>query len=534
MGPIAFLTFYFALTNAWDPASYTDSQALSDTFTLHWRVDTTYGYLYLAMEANTTGWLGFGIGEPTSGSMPGADMVIGWLADDGGHVQDRFAVAKSEPLLDSCQNWEYLSATRLDSKTIIEARRLLVTGDPQDRPIVEGRTRVVWAHSSDGSIQLQYHGVNRHATFVTFYGGPYVDPLENIKKDPNVHYFDVFNNYTLQAVATYYHQLDIDIPLNRSIDAHIIGFEALIKPETARFVHHFVLKGYTNESDLHNPMTQAFISGWAPGVEPVVFPNEAGVRVSWTDPDDNPALEAGIVETSGLRFYYTHQLRRFDAGYLVLGDGKVMRPDPIPQGTSISSYEYSCDSSCTGSWPQLHVYTVMFHMHMQGTQMWGSHWRDGQQLRETNRVDFWDFGFQQATPVSFDIMPGDRINTHCVYQQNPSRPTPFGQPSESEMCVQFIAYYPRIPRNNGLCSFFYSANSSMGPINTTFCNNDFVWDENHTFPIPDVIRDPVLEISRAFGDLDANESFVCQVSGTLNIIPHVFSVIVLFILILIV
>lgn len=33
--------------------------------------------IFLALEVNTTGWIGFGIGEQTSGSMPGADMLIG-------------------------------------------------------------------------------------------------------------------------------------------------------------------------------------------------------------------------------------------------------------------------------------------------------------------------------------------------------------------------------------------------------------------------------------------------------------------------
>jgi len=208
-----------------------------------------------------------------------------------------------------------------------------------------------------------------------------------------------------------------------------------------------------------------------------------------------------------------------------------MQPDPIPQGTGISTYEYSCDSSCTRSWPQLHAYSVFLHMHEQGSQAWGTQWRDGNELRETSRIDFWDFGFQQYTPAIFDIMPGDRINTHCYYHQNPSRPTIFGPASESEMCIQFIAYYPRITHNNGMCTFLYSAATFT---NTTYCNNDFVWDENHTMPVPDVIRDPGLEISRAFGDLNSNKSFVCQASSAVNGVPHVLSVVVLFILLLIV
>ena len=55
----------------------------------------------LRIEAKTTGWVGFGLGEPTSGSMPGGDMLIGYVFGDGSaRVEDRYAVAKETPVLD--------------------------------------------------------------------------------------------------------------------------------------------------------------------------------------------------------------------------------------------------------------------------------------------------------------------------------------------------------------------------------------------------------------------------------------------------
>ena len=47
---------------------------------------------------------------------------------------------------------------------------------------------------------------------------------------------------------------------------------------------------------------------------------------------------------------------------------------------------------------------------------------DSQLIQEINRVDFWQFEFQQNTPVNYTIRRGDRVNTHCVYDTKGSTP----------------------------------------------------------------------------------------------------------------
>ena len=47
---------------------------------LYWNVSTTNKEIYFTVEAQTTGWIGFGISSG-QGKMKGADIVIGWVKD---------------------------------------------------------------------------------------------------------------------------------------------------------------------------------------------------------------------------------------------------------------------------------------------------------------------------------------------------------------------------------------------------------------------------------------------------------------------
>lgn len=75
---------------SFNPSSYTNSQSLRPDYTLHWRL--TADTIFLAFEVNTTGWVGFGIGEPTSGSMHGSDIVTGAVVNGVSSVQDRYNI----------------------------------------------------------------------------------------------------------------------------------------------------------------------------------------------------------------------------------------------------------------------------------------------------------------------------------------------------------------------------------------------------------------------------------------------------------
>jgi hypothetical protein len=103
--------------------------------------------------------------------------------------------------------------------------------------------------------------------------------------------------------------------------------------------------------------------------------------------------------------------------------------------------------------------------------LWTKHVRDGRELQEVGRTDYWDFAFQPFEKVKEGIvvMPGDSLVTHCVFDTY-NRPRSgltdndwdyvgetglnFGDATTNEMCINIVMYYPQIsaPENGmGFC-----------------------------------------------------------------------------------
>ena len=55
---------------------------------LFWNIDWDAETVSFAVEAETTGWVGFGL-SPGSGQMIGSDVVIGWVKDNKGYLTVR-------------------------------------------------------------------------------------------------------------------------------------------------------------------------------------------------------------------------------------------------------------------------------------------------------------------------------------------------------------------------------------------------------------------------------------------------------------
>ena len=54
-----------ALTTAFNTQDYPNSQQINPQYTVYWRINNDE--IQLGLDVLTTGWIGFGIGEPTSG-----------------------------------------------------------------------------------------------------------------------------------------------------------------------------------------------------------------------------------------------------------------------------------------------------------------------------------------------------------------------------------------------------------------------------------------------------------------------------------
>lgn len=475
--------------------NYANEADLEMNYKIHWTV--LNDEIRIALEVRTAGWIGFGIGEPTSGSMPGADIVHAHITLAGEvMVYDRYALVKGYPDEDICNDWQLVGGQETNGTTIVELKRKLITNDPQDRNIVPGPNRIIWAYGTQDT--FGYHGQNRMVGAITFYGSVQSVPAQ----DQNVQSFIVETNDTfIRPQMTDYQCAYYKLPLNASQDYHVIEFEALIDPKAVQYVHHFILSYCDNDNttwftdDLSTPQgcelnwkmecPQTVMWGWAPGVGKFEFPQDVGVRMG-NSPGaikiahlqvhyHNPNLLSNIQDNSKVVIRYTDKLRQYDGGVVELGDISVSAEDIAPQ-VPFKHYEFSCDPSCTQTLPHdIHVFTDTLHMHEVGTQIYSTHWRGNEFLGTLNRIDFWDFDLQQTTSNNRTIKPGDRINTHCIYNSmSRNNITRFGTGSKDEMCINFVYYYPKVPKFN-FCGYVRDRNSGQ---NYTACNSDIIDQRN--------------------------------------------------------
>jgi len=271
---------------------------------------------------------------------------------------------------------------------------------------------------------------------------------------------------------------------------------------------------------------------WAVGGGPLVIPPEAGLRMG-KQPGaikylvleihyNNPDVIQGATDASGVILTYTPEIRKYDSATIVFGDILVSEY-PIPGQSDGYKVEANCPSECTSRWSNdIIVFADFLHMHEHGKSMWSTQWRDGNRLPGfVNRIEYWDFNFQQITPVQHVIKRGDRINTHCTYNTMDipkTKSVRFGSASSDEMCMEFVSYYPKLTMPGkgdiyGFCGKLRGVASyrpdtglswdfSTGEF-ATVCGNlkgleTMLWNNNKTVSNP-TIADPPGEEARQFG-----------------------------------
>lgn len=102
---------------------------------------------YIAIAAQTTGWIAIGI-DPES-SMKGADIIMGAVVDNKANMVDMYSTGPFGPHpLDIAQGgvndvteW---GGTEINGVTTIEFKRKLNTGDKLDKSLKLGDNKVIW------------------------------------------------------------------------------------------------------------------------------------------------------------------------------------------------------------------------------------------------------------------------------------------------------------------------------------------------------------------------------------------------------
>lgn len=198
---------------------------------------------------------------------------------------------------------------------------------------------------------------------------------------------------------------------------HIVEFEPIVTSEM--FVHHMEIFHCDVGSHIQIPLYEGdcdflpveakvcakVMALWAMGAQTFTYPKEAGMPMGGEGYNpyvrlevhyNNPQEIAGKRDSSGMRIKYTEHLRKFDAAVMELGleySDKMAIP-PNQTAFPLSGY---CIAECTNvALPRkgITVFGSQLHTHLRGVRVLTRHFRDGYELVELNRDDFYSHHYQ--------------------------------------------------------------------------------------------------------------------------------------------
>lgn len=430
---------------------------------VHWNVEDEH--LHLAIAVRATGWLGFGIGE--AGGMLGADMVLfETLKPD--QIVDAYTTDTRFPIPDDCpSDWDLVSfhINEEVGLMMVEFKRRLHTDDPQDKSIFNDLSTLVPPHriiaAWSDSAEVGYHGLNCARGAIRFYGTE--DDASTFMDDMNAKAEGSFLvtsiEHEIPPIETQYFKtcvtrddlIDQGV-LNMTDLLNIIGFEPVIQESHEAYVHHYTMYGYPTPECPTKMGMQELVYVWAPGEGPVSLPDYLGTPLFGEDGFqsfeievhyNNPGLIEGIIDSSGVRVYWTSHSRDQQVGILSLGD-PIIRLMGQSVGDGLSMHSFECPGSCSALLGQsVTVLREYLHMHEIGARMTNEQIRNGKIIRQA-AIDFWEFDQNGNAAIQQDpyvVEPGDGFKTSCYYNGDGRV---FGIASSEEMCMAFLYYYPRL------------------------------------------------------------------------------------------
>ncbi|KAB5540062.1 hypothetical protein PHYPO_G00097030 [Pangasianodon hypophthalmus] len=443
---------------------------------LRWGFDVVRDTITFEVTVNTTGWVGFGFSP--NGGMAGSDIVIGGVGPGGIYFTDRNAAGNFMPALDQKQDYKVLSLTEANGQTVMKFQRSIKACDENDFSITEMPVKLIYAYGNTDDIG--YHKTLRGTKEVNLLS--YM-PRTSI---PDSKYFDL----TMTNIEP--------VIQNKDIVHHLLLYRCPPSVTKPSGIHCSSSTAETRNRVLgHLPSPLNF---WGVGGGAFEFPEVAGLPVGGDGNGTLYRLEvhynnqyktAGLVDNSGLRFYYTAQLRQFDAavlqtGLLVTIGFEYAIP---PNATSFLTYGL-CDTSylpqvLSQSPKDLQVFAVILHTHLTGRKVRVGHFRDGEQIDFLALNEHYDFEFQQVTHLgkTKTVKLGDQLLVECTYNtNNRTELTWGGLETHNEMCLAFLYYYPALDLST--CSSLphkKTLMTEMGAANATDWMNMMktkVWDNN--------------------------------------------------------
>ncbi|KFB41858.1 AGAP010485-PA-like protein [Anopheles sinensis] len=378
----------------------------------------------------------------------------------------------SRLFVDTLQHCEVM---RVDENSVA-FRRKFDTCDPQDIPFHAGTMYVVWWRSAEvldlsrnwtvlPNVDERNHGVHPVQLLRA-------DTIRVPEHPSELKQLDV----RLQHVAvpaeetTYWCKIQRLEPWLTEAKHHIVQFEPLVDAHGAGLVHHMEVFQCTTDEHVDIPVYDGNCSDmpavgrlcskvmalWAMGAGTFTYPPQAGLPIGGPNFNpyirlevhfNNPHLEAGRNDSSGMRLSLVSKLRRHDAAIMELGLEYTDKM-AIPPGQVAFPLSGYCIAECTGiALPPtgIEVFGSQLHTHLRGVRVLTRHFRGARELPNLNTDDFFSHHYQEIRQLRYKprVLPGDALVTTCYYDTRGYVNATLGGFSISdEMCVNYIHYYP--------------------------------------------------------------------------------------------
>ncbi|XP_059175988.1 DBH-like monooxygenase protein 1 [Physella acuta] len=466
--------------------TYNYHEVLDDNYHLYWNFNSTH--ILFKVQVRTNGYIGFGISP--NGAMTHSDVVIGWVKDGQSHFSDRHAEGNFLPAIDAIQDWSLVSAAESGEYTTLIFVRKLVTCDPDDLPITNGTTRVIFSYNPNdpaSDTTVLYHGSSRRGVkSILMLDPPSSDANQKPLPDDVVTFDFMNNNFTVPAKDTYYRCTIIKLP-DLGQKHHMFKYEPIIQPGHEQLVHHILVyycpgklddkfldvsyMCYDETPDRELDKCEPVMISWAVGGRTFNFPDNAGYSLG--APNDpvyfrlethynNPDMRSDFVDNSGIRIFLTKQLRQYDAGQIMTGhtvDPYLLIP-PYEKSFITSGY---CLTECLGKGvgdTEIKVFANFLHAHLLGRKIRTRHFRNGVELPPIMEDNSYDFNYQETRMLKEErvVKKGDLLLVECDYDSSDRTAITYGGLKTTyEMCVSFLMYYPKVPMARCLTRTDYMA-----------------------------------------------------------------------------
>lgn len=223
-------------------------------------------------------------------------------------------------------------------------------------------------------------------------------------------------------------------------DRSILRIEPII--DDARVVHHIVL--YEANGEVDNQSVSDCGAGlgvgvyaWAPG-QPALHFAEGGL-ISRKGQNyilevhyNNQAAYDDISDRSGVRLYHSD-----------LVEPKIDMMTLGPEGFTLPPRARTRVGGQCLIEQEIKVVAIMPHMHELGQSLSSTIIRVDQREEDLITLNGWDFNFQLIYDgLDTTLSEGDRIETHCVFENPDDRTRTYGPYTEDEMCYNFVYVTP--------------------------------------------------------------------------------------------